>query len=97
MPSLPAAFAQVPTAHLSTPPVEVKVLEEELRDPPAAAIQKNYDSFERKFRIMQDEVMRETRKFMAKEGDRVIESVLEGPHERIVNLVRTCVSTLHTV
>ena len=95
--SSPAAFAQVPTAPMSMPPVEVKALEEELRDPPTAAIQKNFVSFERKFRIMQDEMLRETRNFMAKEGDRVIESVLKGPHERIVDLVRTYVSTLHTV
>ena len=66
---------------------ELRRLQEELAEAPAIAIRKNFNSFERKFEILQREITEEMRKIVVHEGDRVIKSVLAGPHERIVDPV----------
>lgn len=75
--------------------VELRALKQELADTPAAAIQKNLKTFERKFRMQQREIVEEMKKVVVHEGDRVISSVLAGPHERIIDPVRS--HLIHTV
>ncbi|KAH9856042.1 hypothetical protein C2E23DRAFT_773550 [Lenzites betulinus] len=57
----------------------------DLADEPAVAIRRNFVSFERKFRIQQRELVHEMTRVVVHEGDRVISSVLAGPHERIID------------
>ncbi|KAI0759985.1 hypothetical protein BD413DRAFT_266792 [Trametes elegans] len=64
---------------------ELAQLVRELEDDPAVAIKKNFVVFERKFRIQQREIVEEMTRVIVHEGDRVISTVLEGPHERIID------------
>lgn len=66
---------------------ELRVLGRELADMPVTAMRKNMKIFERKFRMQQREIMEEMKKVVVHEGDRVISSVLAGPHERIIDPV----------
>ncbi|KAH9942219.1 uncharacterized protein BXZ73DRAFT_41008 [Epithele typhae] len=60
-------------------------LQQELADAPSIAIGKNFEAFERKFKILQLNMMSEIRDIVAHQGDRVITSVLDGPHEKIID------------
>ncbi|TFK80520.1 hypothetical protein K466DRAFT_558955 [Polyporus arcularius HHB13444] len=62
---------------------ELQLLKAELNQNPLVAIRNNLESFERKFLILQRELIDEMRKFVVREGDRVISTVLSGPHDRI--------------
>ncbi|KAI0827868.1 hypothetical protein BC628DRAFT_1409435 [Trametes gibbosa] len=64
---------------------DLRRLMRDLADEPAVAIRRNLVSFERKFRIQQREIVHEMTRVVVHEGDRVINSVLAGPHERIVD------------
>ncbi|KAI9068344.1 hypothetical protein FKP32DRAFT_1587743 [Trametes sanguinea] len=60
-------------------------IREELFESPEVAIQKNFDIFERKFRMQQREFAEEMRRVIHHEGDRVVEAVTSGPHDRIID------------
>ncbi len=66
---------------------ELQLLKTELAEAPVAAIRSNFESFERKFEILQQEMIDEMRKIVVHEGDRVISTVLSGPHDRIIDPV----------
>jgi len=59
-------------------------------DDPAIVIQRNLQSFERKFAMQQRELLDDIDKLVRRESDRVIESVKSGPHNRILDKVRSC-------
>ncbi|EIW54518.1 uncharacterized protein TRAVEDRAFT_74546 [Trametes versicolor FP-101664 SS1] len=65
--------------------VELRRLMQDLADEPAVAIRKNLVWFARKFAIQQREIVLEMTAVVVHEGDRVISSVLAGPHERIID------------
>ncbi|KAI1785889.1 hypothetical protein LXA43DRAFT_99677 [Ganoderma leucocontextum] len=64
---------------------ELAVVKQELFDSPELAIKKNLEVFERKFKMQQRELAEEMRRMVHHEGDRVIEAVTSGPHDRIVD------------
>ncbi|KAI0767749.1 hypothetical protein C8Q74DRAFT_1318273 [Fomes fomentarius] len=64
---------------------ELEVVKEELFDSPELAIRKNLEIFERKFMVQQRELVDEVGKIVHHEGDRVIEAITSGPHERILD------------
>ncbi|RDX49204.1 hypothetical protein OH76DRAFT_1351074 [Lentinus brumalis] len=64
---------------------QLQLLKTELAEAPVAAIRSNFESFERKFEILQQEMIDEMRKIVVHEGDRVISTVLSGPHDRIID------------
>lgn len=66
---------------------EITMLRQELSRAPSADIKKNFEVFEKKFEIQTRELAEEMKKFVAHEGDRVISTVLDGPHERIIDPV----------
>ena len=66
---------------------ELQKLQEELADTPAVAIRKNAEVFERRFKIMEGNIANEMRKIVGREGDRIVSTVLAGPHERILDPV----------
>ena len=59
------------------------VVKRELAEPPEVVIKKNFEVFDRKFRIQQRELAEEIRRAVHHEGDRVIEAVNAGAHDRI--------------
>ncbi|CDO75523.1 hypothetical protein BN946_scf184871.g4 [Trametes cinnabarina] len=63
----------------------VDILELELAETPEVAITKNLEVFERKFEMQQRELAAELHRAMHHEGDRVIEAVTSGPHDRIID------------
>ena len=78
---------------------EVLMLQQELMQAPSTEIKKNLETFERKFEIQTRELAEEMKRFVVHEGDRVISSVLAGPHERILDPVCSCnsfVAVLHS-
>ncbi|PIL33864.1 hypothetical protein GSI_03570 [Ganoderma sinense ZZ0214-1] len=66
---------------------ELAVVKQELFDTgsPELAIRKNLELFERKFKMQQRELAEEMRRMVHHEGDRVIEAVTSGPHDRIID------------
>ena len=66
---------------------ELAVVKQELFDSPELAIKKNLELFERKFKMQQRELAEEMRRMVHHEGDRVIEAVTSGPHDRIIDPV----------
>ena len=74
---------------------ELAVVKQELFDSPELAIKKNLELFERKFKMQQRELAEEMRRMVHHEGDRVIEAITSGPHDRIIDPVGH-VYTLYT-
>ncbi len=68
---------------------ELAVVKQELFDSPELAIKKNLEVFERKFKMQQRELAEEMRRMVHHEGDRVIEAITSGPHDRIIDPVRS--------
>ncbi len=68
---------------------EFKDLREDLKIDTETAIRRNFKQFERMFAIQQRELEEEMRRSMHREGDRIIQSVTSGPHDRIVDPVST--------
>ena len=66
---------------------DLSIVKEELFDSPELAIRKNLEVFERKFKMQQRELTEEVKRVIHHEGDRVIEAVTSGPHERIIDPV----------
>ncbi|KAI0766998.1 hypothetical protein C8Q74DRAFT_1369868 [Fomes fomentarius] len=64
---------------------EIQLLKTDLLENINTAIQKNFETFERKYEILKGEMIDEMRRIAVHEGDRVISSVLAGPHERIID------------
>ncbi|KAI0653998.1 hypothetical protein C8Q70DRAFT_1031605 [Cubamyces menziesii] len=62
---------------------ELVELLQDLKEEPAVAMQRNLVLFERRYAILHKEFVEDMKKAMSREGDRVIQSVLEGPHDRI--------------
>ncbi|KAI0666577.1 hypothetical protein C8Q78DRAFT_1058203 [Trametes maxima] len=58
-------------------------LREELADSADVAMQRNLETFEGKFVMQQRRLMEEMKGVMHHESDRVIDSVMAGPHDRI--------------
>ncbi|KAI0656679.1 hypothetical protein C8Q70DRAFT_329793 [Cubamyces menziesii] len=67
----------------SDPKEELQSLQEELFDSTETAIQRNMELFERKFIVQQRRLLEQMQATVRHEGDRVIDKVLSGPHERI--------------
>ncbi|RDX51421.1 hypothetical protein OH76DRAFT_1481353 [Lentinus brumalis] len=72
-------------AGLVDPEREFKDLREDLKIDTETAIRRNFKQFERMFAIQQRELEEEMRRSMHREGDRIIQSVTSGPHDRIVD------------
>lgn len=67
--------------------LEIVSLKQELVQTPAAEIKKNFEAYQLKFELQARELAEEMKRFVTREGDRVISSVLAGPHERILDPV----------
>ena len=74
---------------------ELAVVKQELFDSPELAIKKNLELFERKFKMQQRELAEEMQRMVHHEGDRVIEAITSGPHDRIIDPVSP-IYTLYT-
>ncbi|KAL1941413.1 hypothetical protein VTO73DRAFT_7230 [Trametes versicolor] len=64
---------------------ELDQLMADLADEPAVAIRKNLETFEHRFLIQQQETVVQLTDVIVHEGDRVISTVLDGPHEKIID------------
>ncbi|KAI0373412.1 hypothetical protein BV20DRAFT_937448 [Pilatotrama ljubarskyi] len=60
-------------------------LKTELFESPELAIRRNFEVFERKFKMQQRELAEEIKRTVHHEGDRVIEAVTSGPHDKIID------------
>ena len=76
---------------------DLAVVKQELFDSPELAIKKNLEVFEQKFKMQQRELAEEMRRMVHHEGDRVIEAVTAGPHDRIIDPVRFILSHRHSI
>lgn len=66
-------------------------LKADLHAEPDEAMAKNMSTFSRKFEIQKRQITEEVSKAMRREGDRIINAVTSGPHEKIIDPV-CCVS-----
>jgi hypothetical protein len=62
-------------------------IQQEIREEPAAAIEKNAEFFNRKFDIQRRQIQEDIDRAVRREGDRIISAVTAGPHERIFDPV----------
>lgn len=69
------------------PEGSLKELKEELFESADVAMQKNLETFERKFDVQRKKIIEEMQGIVRHEGDRVIDSVLSGPHDKIRDTV----------
>ena len=70
---------------------DLAAVKQELFDSPESAVKKNLEAFERKFDL-QKTLQDNLGKTIRHEGDRVIKAVTAGPHDRIIDPVRSAVS-----
>ena len=68
-------------------------IQHEIRDDPTEAIEKNAEFFNRKFDIQTRQIQEDIERTVRRQGDRVIEAITAGPHERIVDPVRIFVGS----
>ncbi|KAI1783152.1 hypothetical protein LXA43DRAFT_1187180 [Ganoderma leucocontextum] len=64
---------------------DLAAVKQDLFDSPELAIQKNWEVFERKFDLQHKALMANIGGMVQHQGDRVIEAVTAGPHDRIVD------------
>ena len=64
-------------------------LQHEIKDDPNDAIEKNAEFFNRKWDIQRRQIVEDIARAVNREGDRIISAVTGGPHDRIVDPVRT--------
>ncbi|KAI0260000.1 hypothetical protein BC834DRAFT_942566 [Gloeopeniophorella convolvens] len=66
-------------------PAAFDALKMDVFEAPDAAVEKNMVVFSRKFEVQKRQIIDELTLVVKREGDRVIEKVTSGPHERIVD------------
>ncbi|KAL7277857.1 hypothetical protein ACG7TL_008803 [Trametes sanguinea] len=64
---------------------ELEQLVRDLAEEPAVAIRRNFEWFERRFALQQRVMLKVIQKVVVRESDRVITTVMAGPHERIID------------
>lgn len=69
--------------HLRKDKSEISTVREQLYETTETAVRKNMDTFERKFTMQQRRMAEEMEGIVRNESDRVINTVLMGPHTRI--------------
>ena len=62
-------------------------LQQEIRANPDDAIQKNAESFNRKFVTQKEQIVKEITLALSQEGSRIISATTAGPHDRVVDPV----------
>ena len=75
--------------------VSIHDLRHDLKDP-EEAVAANLPSFERKLEILQRQIVDETEKVVVRESDRVIEAVIAGPHDRLLDKVGAVVTSVRS-
>lgn len=68
---------------------DLAVVKQELSDTPELAIERNWEAFEGKFKMQLKALEDSLGGLVRHEGDRVIEAVTAGPHDRIIDPVRS--------
>ncbi|PIL33826.1 hypothetical protein GSI_03532 [Ganoderma sinense ZZ0214-1] len=64
---------------------DLAAVKQELFDSPESAVKKNLEAFERKFDLQHKALMDNFGAVVSHEGDRVIQAVTAGPHDRIID------------
>ncbi|PIL29961.1 hypothetical protein GSI_07872 [Ganoderma sinense ZZ0214-1] len=64
---------------------EFRELQKELQEDVQTAVRENLEQFEAKFVIQQRELEENLRRAMHREGDRIIDAVISGPHDKILD------------
>lgn len=84
--SVLSAATDQPRDQLEGAPANKQDLGRDLEDP-QGAVKANLPSFERKLEVLQRQIIDEAEKIVVRESDRVIESVIAGPHDRLLDKV----------
>ena len=63
-------------------------IQHEITGDPTGAVEKNAESFNRKFDMQRRQIQEDIARAVRREGDRIITAVTAGPHDRIVDPVR---------
>ena len=66
---------------------EFRELQRELQEDVQTAVRENMEQFQAKFVIQQRELEENLRRAMHREGDRIIDAVISGPHDKILDPV----------
>lgn len=68
--------------------VDIEELRLELREDVEVAVERNTETFTRKFDMQRRLVVDELSRVVHREGDRIIDAITGGPHDRIIDPVR---------
>ncbi|GBE88956.1 hypothetical protein SCP_1403640 [Sparassis crispa] len=60
-------------------------LKSDLQQDPDEAVEKNLQTFERKFEMQKRQLIEEVERVVKRESDRIIDSVTSGPHDKVVD------------
>lgn len=85
--SRPSAGGPVGERESETGPDSLSVIKAELLESATDAVERNFEVFQRKFRLQEMKIVEELSQVANREGDRIIETVLDGPHNEIRNSV----------
>jgi hypothetical protein len=72
-------------------------IQHEIRETPTEAIEKNEESFIRKFNTQIRQIQEDIEHTVRQEGDRIISAVAAGPHQRILDPVRIFVGSRNLI
>ena len=86
-PSAESRHAPRPGAKPADAKLNAEDIKNDVFEDPNAAAEKNQIVFFRKFKAQQNQILDELSLVVKREGDRVIEEVRGGPHERIIDPV----------
>ena len=78
---------EVRGAHRRDVAFDMDELRSELKEDVEMAMEKNSHTFSRKFEMQRKQIVDELTKAIHREGDRIIDAVTAGPHDRIIDPV----------
>ena len=67
--------------------IDIEELRLEIREDIEVAVERNAETFSRKFEMQRKQIVDELTKAIHREGDRIIDAVTAGPHDRIIDPV----------
>ena len=75
--------------------VDLDDLRLEIREDVQLAVERNGETFSRKFEMQRRQIVDELSRVLHREGDRIIDAVTAGPHDRIIDPVSRSYFEMH--
>ena len=67
--------------------IDIDVLRLEIREDVELSVERNQETFSRKFDMQRKQIVDELSRALHREGDRIIDAITAGPHDRLIDPV----------